>query len=126
MHAMRRLKAPKRLPKYDPEDYKDAKILNLDPRRYANCGLYFKFADIPRPEVLAQKTLHEQAKYADAITKRYAKNKEFLSRCFTMPLKFPKYVNGTSIGNIAFMRVCNMDNALIKKAYDIVIEVARK
>ena len=60
----------------------------------------------------------EQIKYADAIIRKYAKNKVFLDSKVNKKIEIKKEnINATSIGNLAFIYYHNPHNKFIQNHY---------
>jgi hypothetical protein len=92
---------------YDPEKYKDDTELEMRPWKYANFGLYQSLADLQAMDLkdLARMPIAEQAKYSDAIFRRYAKNQKFLDLQMANADAISKTTIG--IGNLAVIALHN-------------------
>ena len=91
-------------PKYNPNDYVNNTNLILNPANYKNYGLYHTLNHLKGINIkdIANANINIQIDYADAITRRYAKNPIFINTQIGL---FPTTVQGgelnvTSIGNI--------------------------
>jgi hypothetical protein len=94
---------------YDPNKYKDDTDLELRPWKYANFGLYQSLADLQAMDLkdLARMPIAEQAKYSDAISRRYAKNQKFLDLQIADVDAKSTVQNVGSIGNLAVIALHN-------------------
>lgn len=123
-------------PKYDPRDFIDTQELQLIPYSYPQFGLYHSLAELDAlwPDIINM-TIDEQAEYVDAISRRYALNKHFLSQQMDAMSSIPPIdiatkilsgMNATSIGNLAFIALQNGPNSPERKLYDNIMIELRK
>jgi len=103
--------AEQSLPLYDPNDFVNDKQLDLNPANYAKCGLYLPFEAYDNISVaeLAQHSQEEQMKYADAISRRYAKNPIFLLMQERSTRQVQRLSDGNTcgLGNLALLAYHN-------------------
>ena len=121
---------------YDPRDYVNIPEgeLDLHPFSYPNFGLYRPFSDLETHKTaILEMPLEEQAKYSDAITRRYALNPHFkrlqlqrINISTDIDKNAENSVNVTSIGNTAFMALFNPLEPEWKAHYNVTIELAKK
>lgn len=103
-------------PLYHPDDHIHEKKPILLSWAYPNFGLYLN-PEIT-PQELVKKPLKQQIKYADAIIRRYAKNKVFLRSKVNKEIEIRKEnINATTIGNLAFIYYHNPRNPYIRSHY---------
>lgn len=91
---------------YNPDDYIDETSLDLYPGNYVNCGLYPEIADYNKTGIdVARMPFAEQLNYADAISRRYAKNPVFLKQmsAYAITAENIRNINATGVGNMAFI-----------------------
>ena len=91
------------------DDVAKLEELDLYPGNYKNYGLSYSLGELERAfPTIFNLNLKQQSAYADAITKRYAKNPHFLKKQFafldpeTMDVSTAKT---TSIGNVAYIAI---------------------
>ncbi len=110
------------LPDYNPDDYIDEVALQLSPASYPNYGNYTS-ESVPLNE-LAARPIEEQAKFSDAICRRYAKNPIF-GEMQKGAWQLPTYdeLNETSIGNAAFMKIHNPNDQFWVEKYNDIMAV---
>jgi len=114
------------LPDYNPEDFRNDEDLNLIPFAYPNGGNY-TLEQCPLRE-LAAKSMQEQMRFSDAITRKYALNAKFheiqRDSCSGVSAMSAQNIlnkfNETSIGNMAFMAHHN-PNSVWSQVYEDVI-----
>ena len=117
----------KRLIKYNPEDYENAKILHLEHYKYPNNGLYYKIEDIPPNKEMLKLSLEKQIEYADAISRRYAKHPQFIKEQYSfLDAGDDVELSKVSISNFAFLLYHNKNDTILKKCYDKIIEIVTK
>lgn len=93
-----------KLEDYDPLNYKDETVLDLNPAHYPNFGNYH-WDRRPLKEI-TKLSLEEQMKLSDAITRKYALNPKFINmqQASLNPNDINlDDINQTSVGNVAFM-----------------------
>ena len=105
---------------YDPHDYQDTQLLNLNPFSYPNFGCYH--LDNRPLKIIANLPIEEQMQLSDAITRRYALNEIFLNQQASYIEKdidkiIISMINATSIGNIAFIVYYNPNNQIFLNYY---------
>lgn len=101
---------------YNPQDYKDSDLLNLNPFSYDNNGNYHNDDQILSE--VCKMNIEEQMLLSNAIVRRYALNKNFLE----LQMSFLKNkdsitVTPTLIGNLAFLIYYNPDNVSLKQCH---------
>jgi hypothetical protein len=106
----------------------DEALMTIPPM-YKNCGMVFPALSL---RDVINLPLEQQAKQADAVTRRYVRNKKFLDGQFD---DFDKGIdaatamgidpyNATSIGNIAYL-VLHSNDPRALAAYDKIIAVVK-
>lgn len=106
--------------RYNPNLHADEVEMDLDPRNYPNYG-NFRMV-FPPPGYVLKLDIKGQADYADAITRRYARNKKFielmkvrgeLKMDFKNQEDLLENCNATAIGNMAFMALHSGDQGFL-------------
>lgn len=92
----------------NPDDHKDDIELDLDPLNYPRFGVLLDLSELLKTDILflSKKPISEQMKYANAITRKYAKNERFKDKMI-MEYKYKynsinvDYFNPVSLGDLA-------------------------
>lgn len=110
----------------DPALYKDETRIGdkLHPYMYKNYGLYHSISELEAISVkeFCSFSLEKQMEYTDAITRKYAMNKEFkdMQRDITV-IEDIDSINITGIANLAWMMYYNPDEPKWKEAHDKIV-----